>query len=158
MIIHIAMLMYGCHRIPRTSYHTICEPLLWLTLNTDPGNLSSFFFISLSLDVITLLYVTCIYRNKKFSHTVLSIQGRRRTGPSDRSPAVAPTPSKLNHLYGVKAWRSWVQQRNKQHGEREPQLSLLVLILSSPPTHCDLFNSALTVFYGIVSCSQSGGH
>ncbi|KAM9341227.1 zinc finger MYM-type protein 4-like [Symphorus nematophorus] len=46
-------------------------------------------------------------------------RSRRRTGPSDRSPVVTPAPSKLNHLYGVKAWRSWVQQRNKQHTESD---------------------------------------
>lgn len=48
-----------------------------------------------------------------------SIQGRRRTALLDRSAVVTQTASKLNHLYGVKAWRSWVQQRNKQLRERE---------------------------------------
>ncbi|CAJ1074037.1 zinc finger MYM-type protein 4-like isoform X2 [Xyrichtys novacula] len=41
-------------------------------------------------------------------------RGRRRTAPLDRSVLVAPATSKLNHVYGVKAWRSWVQQRNKE--------------------------------------------
>uniref|UniRef100_UPI0037E988C6 zinc finger MYM-type protein 4-like n=1 Tax=Semicossyphus pulcher TaxID=241346 RepID=UPI0037E988C6 len=41
-------------------------------------------------------------------------RGRRRTVPSDRTAVVAPAATKLNHMYGVKAWRSWVQQRNKQ--------------------------------------------
>lgn len=43
-------------------------------------------------------------------------QGRRRTAASDSSRVVleAPGPtSKVNHLYGVKAWRSWVQQRRR---------------------------------------------
>ncbi|XP_018550686.1 LOW QUALITY PROTEIN: zinc finger MYM-type protein 4 [Lates calcarifer] len=48
-------------------------------------------------------------------------RGRRRTVSSDRSAVVTPAASKLNHLYGVKAWKSWVQQRNKQ-----PQESNLV--------------------------------
>uniref|UniRef100_A0A8C4I846 TRASH domain-containing protein n=1 Tax=Dicentrarchus labrax TaxID=13489 RepID=A0A8C4I846_DICLA len=52
----------------------------------------------------------------------LSIQGRRRTGTVDRSAVmtVVTAVSKLNHLYGVKAWRTWVQQRNKQLRECEP--------------------------------------
>ncbi|XP_034531021.1 zinc finger MYM-type protein 4-like isoform X2 [Notolabrus celidotus] len=47
-------------------------------------------------------------------------RGRRRAAPLDRSALVAPVApvapatSKLNHVYGVKAWRSWVQQRSKQ--------------------------------------------
>ncbi|XP_040916228.1 zinc finger MYM-type protein 4 isoform X2 [Toxotes jaculatrix] len=44
-------------------------------------------------------------------------RGRRRTASLDRSAVVTPPPSKLNHLYGVKAWKSWVQQRNKQPRE-----------------------------------------
>ncbi|XP_029349151.1 zinc finger MYM-type protein 4 isoform X2 [Echeneis naucrates] len=40
-------------------------------------------------------------------------RGRRRTVSSDRTAVVTPPASKLNHLYGVKAWKSWVQQRNK---------------------------------------------
>ncbi|XP_037343080.2 zinc finger MYM-type protein 4-like isoform X4 [Pungitius pungitius] len=38
-------------------------------------------------------------------------RGRRRT--VSRSPVVTPAAPKLNHLYGVKAWRSWVRQQNK---------------------------------------------
>ncbi|XP_044023735.1 zinc finger MYM-type protein 4-like isoform X3 [Siniperca chuatsi] len=41
-------------------------------------------------------------------------RGRRRIVSLDRSAVVTPAASKLNHLYGVKAWKSWVQQRNKQ--------------------------------------------
>ncbi|XP_030615048.1 zinc finger MYM-type protein 4 isoform X2 [Archocentrus centrarchus] len=58
-------------------------------------------------------------------------RGRRRTGSLERSAAAAaaavaaaatpPVVSKLNHLYGVKAWRSWVRQHKKQ-----PQISDLV--------------------------------
>ncbi|KAG7237225.1 hypothetical protein INR49_032558 [Caranx melampygus] len=48
-------------------------------------------------------------------------RGRRRTVSSERRAVVTPTSSKLNHLYGVKAWKSWVQQRNKQ-----PRESILV--------------------------------
>ncbi|XP_026155953.1 zinc finger MYM-type protein 4-like isoform X2 [Mastacembelus armatus] len=44
-------------------------------------------------------------------------RGRRRTVSVDRSAMAAPTTSKLNHMYGVKAWRNWVQQRNKQPQE-----------------------------------------
>ncbi|XP_069391850.1 zinc finger MYM-type protein 4 isoform X6 [Paralichthys olivaceus] len=47
-------------------------------------------------------------------------RGRRRT-VLDRSVLEPPAASKLNHLYGVKAWKCWVQQRNKQ-----PQQSPLV--------------------------------
>ncbi|XP_035466662.2 zinc finger MYM-type protein 4 isoform X3 [Scophthalmus maximus] len=41
-------------------------------------------------------------------------RGRRRTGSLGRGAVEPPAPSALNHLYGVKAWKSWVQQRNKQ--------------------------------------------
>ncbi|XP_045918869.1 zinc finger MYM-type protein 4 isoform X3 [Micropterus dolomieu] len=47
-------------------------------------------------------------------------RGRRRTVSVDRSAVVTPAASKLNHLYGVKAWKSWVQQRNKQSRELNP--------------------------------------
>ncbi|XP_040055245.2 zinc finger MYM-type protein 4-like isoform X2 [Gasterosteus aculeatus] len=40
-------------------------------------------------------------------------RGRRRSVTLSRSPVVTPAAPKLNHLYGVKAWRSWVQQQNK---------------------------------------------
>lgn len=110
---------------------------------------------TLSLDVMTVLTIACIYRTERFSHTpifwpksafsvctqlsscvnlfphcpvfiaFLSIQGRRRTAPVDRSTVVTPAASKVNHLYGVKAWKCWVQQRNKQLREREPHCSSL---------------------------------
>ncbi|XP_041828802.1 zinc finger MYM-type protein 4-like isoform X2 [Melanotaenia boesemani] len=41
-------------------------------------------------------------------------RGRRRIALIERTPVVPPATSTLNHMYGVKAWRSWVQQRNKQ--------------------------------------------
>ncbi|XP_054469625.1 zinc finger MYM-type protein 4 isoform X2 [Anoplopoma fimbria] len=44
-------------------------------------------------------------------------RGRRRTVTLNRSPVVTPVASKLNHLYGVKAWRSWVRQQNKHPRE-----------------------------------------
>ncbi|XP_034714500.1 zinc finger MYM-type protein 4-like isoform X5 [Etheostoma cragini] len=47
-------------------------------------------------------------------------RGRRRTVSSNRSAVVTPAPSTLNHLYGVKAWKSWVQQRNKHQKESNP--------------------------------------
>ncbi|XP_044230878.1 zinc finger MYM-type protein 4 isoform X1 [Thunnus albacares] len=47
-------------------------------------------------------------------------RGRRRVGSVDRSAAASPATSKLNHLYGVKAWRSWVQQQSKQPQKSGP--------------------------------------
>ncbi|KAF1375130.1 hypothetical protein PFLUV_G00236280 [Perca fluviatilis] len=47
-------------------------------------------------------------------------RGRRRTVASTRSAVVTPAASKLDHLYGVKAWKSWVQQRNKHQRESNP--------------------------------------
>ncbi|XP_068607968.1 zinc finger MYM-type protein 4-like [Brachionichthys hirsutus] len=40
-------------------------------------------------------------------------RGRRRTTPLNSGAAVTPAAPKINHIYGVKAWKSWVQQRNK---------------------------------------------
>uniref|UniRef100_A0A3P8RPA7 TRASH domain-containing protein n=1 Tax=Amphiprion percula TaxID=161767 RepID=A0A3P8RPA7_AMPPE len=40
----------------------------------------------------------------------LSKQSRRRTGSLEHGAVATAAASKLNHLYGVKAWRSWVQQ------------------------------------------------
>lgn len=42
---------------------------------------------------------------------------------------MTPEAPKVNHLYGVKAWKSWVQQRNKQRTEGEPHFSWSVLFL-----------------------------
>ncbi|KAG7510776.1 zinc finger MYM-type protein 4-like isoform X2 [Solea senegalensis] len=39
-------------------------------------------------------------------------RGRRRNVSVERSAVEIPPGAKLNHLYGVKAWKSWVQQRN----------------------------------------------
>ncbi|XP_035850806.1 zinc finger MYM-type protein 4-like isoform X2 [Sander lucioperca] len=47
-------------------------------------------------------------------------RGRRRTVTSNRSAVVTPAASKLNHLFGVKAWKSWVQQRNKHQRGSNP--------------------------------------
>ncbi|XP_067335980.1 zinc finger MYM-type protein 4 isoform X2 [Channa argus] len=44
-------------------------------------------------------------------------RSRRRTSSVNRSTVVTPAVSKLNYLYGVKAWKSWVQQHNKQAPE-----------------------------------------
>ncbi|XP_029315832.1 zinc finger MYM-type protein 4 isoform X2 [Cottoperca gobio] len=41
-------------------------------------------------------------------------RSRRRTALLNRSTVVTPPASKLNHVYGVKAWRCWVQQQNNQ--------------------------------------------
>ncbi|XP_076015505.1 zinc finger MYM-type protein 4-like [Genypterus blacodes] len=41
-------------------------------------------------------------------------RGRRRTVSVDRGAVTPPSQSKLIHLYGVSAWRSWVQQHNRQ--------------------------------------------
>ncbi|XP_056152313.1 zinc finger MYM-type protein 4-like [Lampris incognitus] len=45
-------------------------------------------------------------------------RGRRRAGSLDRSAMVSMARSKLNYQYGVKAWKSWVQQCNRH---TEPQ-------------------------------------
>ncbi|XP_022057327.2 zinc finger MYM-type protein 4 isoform X4 [Acanthochromis polyacanthus] len=44
-------------------------------------------------------------------------RSRRRTGSLEHVAVVTAAASKLNHLYGVKAWRSWVQQRSLQPPE-----------------------------------------
>uniref|UniRef100_A0A3B5MD48 TRASH domain-containing protein n=1 Tax=Xiphophorus couchianus TaxID=32473 RepID=A0A3B5MD48_9TELE len=67
----------------------------------------------------------------------LSIQGRRRTGSADRSVSGTPASSKLNHLYGVKAWTSWIQQSNKQ------------------PTECEATSSRVVFKEDIVQCSSA---
>lgn len=77
------------------------------------------------------MLMTCIYQRKTFLNgyifsnatglfSIMSIQSRRRTGVSDRSITPSPAASKVNHLYGVKAWKSWVQQRDKEQAQREP--------------------------------------
>ncbi|XP_069029053.1 zinc finger MYM-type protein 4-like isoform X1 [Embiotoca jacksoni] len=47
-------------------------------------------------------------------------RGRRRTGSLGRGAVATPTSSKMNHLYGVKAWRTWVQQCNKRPKKSNP--------------------------------------
>ncbi|XP_008300129.1 zinc finger MYM-type protein 4-like [Stegastes partitus] len=44
-------------------------------------------------------------------------RSRRRTGSAEQGAVVNAAASKLNHLYGVKAWRFWVQQRNQHPQE-----------------------------------------
>lgn len=51
--------------------------------------------------------------------------------------------SKLNHLYGVKAWRSWVQQRNKQPQKCEFFSLFLINFLFN--LHCLRFTFILPV-------------
>lgn len=51
--------------------------------------------------------------------------------------------SKLNHLYGVKAWRSWVQQRNKQPQKCKFFSSFLINFLLN--LHCLRFTFILPV-------------
>uniref|UniRef100_A0A3B4YN85 Zinc finger MYM-type protein 4-like n=1 Tax=Seriola lalandi dorsalis TaxID=1841481 RepID=A0A3B4YN85_SERLL len=104
---------------------------------------------TLSYYVMTDLNSTCIYGTRKtlqvhqllprkcnfllsqlsIRHPVviasLFIQGRRRTVSSERTAVVTPAASKLNHLYGVKAWKSWVQQRNKQPQELDIKEDIL---------------------------------
>ncbi|XP_034015982.1 zinc finger MYM-type protein 4-like [Thalassophryne amazonica] len=41
-------------------------------------------------------------------------RSRRRTASLDRRAVKSPAGSKLNHLYGVKAWKNWVQQCHAQ--------------------------------------------
>lgn len=58
---------------------------------------------------------------------LVSIQGRRRISAPDRGATAIPDAPKVNHLYGVKAWKSWVQRRNKGPTESEPQFYFLYL-------------------------------
>lgn len=73
-----------------------------------------------------------------------TIQGRRRTGSLERGTTMAlSATSKLNHLYGVKAWRSWVQQRNKQPQKCEFFSWFLINFLFN--LHCLRFTFILPV-------------
>lgn len=85
------------------------------------------------------------HRNPFGLFFILSIQSRRRTGLSDRSATSSPTASKVNHLYGVKAWKSWVQQRDKQQPQSKPAFYFLSLLGFS-------FFKSLTAhnYYGLV--------
>ncbi|XP_061650929.1 zinc finger MYM-type protein 4-like isoform X2 [Phyllopteryx taeniolatus] len=47
-------------------------------------------------------------------------RGRRRTGSLDHSVLVTPVTFKLNYMYGVKAWKSWVQQHNTRSRRSNP--------------------------------------
>uniref|UniRef100_A0A087Y5A1 TRASH domain-containing protein n=1 Tax=Poecilia formosa TaxID=48698 RepID=A0A087Y5A1_POEFO len=89
------------------------------------------------------------YGRKRSHH--LSVQGRRRTGSADQSVSGTPASSKLNHLYGVKAWTSWVQQSNKQPTECEATLSFISLnFYSFAPTA-----SRVAFKEDIVQCSPA---
>nr|XP_061798656.1 zinc finger MYM-type protein 4-like [Nerophis lumbriciformis] len=44
-------------------------------------------------------------------------RGRRRTGSVDSTAALTPVSFELNYMYGVKAWKCWVQQHN-MHSKR----------------------------------------
>uniref|UniRef100_G3PGR1 TRASH domain-containing protein n=1 Tax=Gasterosteus aculeatus aculeatus TaxID=481459 RepID=G3PGR1_GASAC len=76
-------------------------------------------------------------RTAQRSFAFPSIQGRRRTVTLSRSPVVTPAAPKLNHLYGVKAWRSWVQQQNKLPRQCEPQLSLHPMDIKEDVLQCN---------------------
>ncbi|XP_013865076.1 zinc finger MYM-type protein 4 [Austrofundulus limnaeus] len=64
-----------------------------------------------SLDLKPLVQKRGVKRPRDRSYS--RKRSRRRTGSSDRRVFVTPAASKLNHLYGVKAWTSWVQQAQK---------------------------------------------
>lgn len=49
----------------------------------------------------------------------LSLQSRRRTCAPDRRVEAVPEAAKVNPLYGVQAWRSWVLGRNKDPTDSE---------------------------------------
>lgn len=86
-----------------------------------------------------------IFSNANGLFFIMSIQSRRRTGLSDRSITPSPVVSKVNHLYGVKAWKSWVQQRSKEQTQSEPRFSFLSQCASS-------FSDCSTThkYYGLV--------
>lgn len=89
--------------------------------------------------------------------SLLSIQSRRRTGLSDRSAASSPAASKVNHLYGVKAWKSWVQQRDKQQPQSEPAFYFLPLLgfsFSNLLTAHKYFGLAHPVKEDILECNS----
>lgn len=95
------------------------------------------------------LYGICItvnnHRHPFGLFFILSIQSRRRTALSDRSATSSLTASKVNHLYGVKAWKCWVQQRDKQQPQSESAFYFLSLLGFS-------FSNSLTAhnYYGLV--------
>uniref|UniRef100_A0A673C2N4 Zinc finger MYM-type protein 4-like n=1 Tax=Sphaeramia orbicularis TaxID=375764 RepID=A0A673C2N4_9TELE len=87
----------------KSLFHRLYQTITWML------HLSSVCYVFIKTDSDSI-----------HSSSFLSYQGRRRTGSVGRSAAVTPPTSKLNHLYGVKAWRNWVQQLNKQPPEANP--------------------------------------
>uniref|UniRef100_A0A3Q3DB84 TRASH domain-containing protein n=1 Tax=Hippocampus comes TaxID=109280 RepID=A0A3Q3DB84_HIPCM len=55
-----------------------------------------------------------------FFSTFLLTQGRRRTVSKDRSAVVPPVSFSLNYMYGVKAWKNWVQLHNTHSRRSNP--------------------------------------
>ncbi|XP_077477235.1 zinc finger MYM-type protein 4-like isoform X2 [Stigmatopora argus] len=47
-------------------------------------------------------------------------RGRRRTGPVDNSAALTTVNFELNYMYGVKAWKCWVQLHNAHSKRSNP--------------------------------------
>ncbi|RVE56980.1 hypothetical protein OJAV_G00211690 [Oryzias javanicus] len=47
-------------------------------------------------------------------------RGRRRTVLAESSASAAPATFSLNHVYGLKAWKNWVEQRKQQPQESSP--------------------------------------
>lgn len=82
------------------------------------------------------------YPDPSESNAFVSIQSRRRTCAPDRSAEAVPDAAKVNPLYGVQAWRSWVLERNKGPTDSEPQSDFLLPACAPgrtflcPLTHC----------------------
>ncbi|XP_078480436.1 zinc finger MYM-type protein 4-like [Lampetra planeri] len=65
-------------------------------------------------------------------------RGRRRTGMLHCSTVVSSSASsKLNHVYGVKAWRSWVRQGNKHPEECEREFFVHTVEIKEDILLCD---------------------
>lgn len=65
-------------------------------------------------------------------------RARRRTGSAGRSKIVSAS-TKLNHLYGVNAWKSWVRQCNKQQPSENP------LTIEEDILRCDSYQLSLAL-------------
>ncbi|XP_024128053.1 zinc finger MYM-type protein 4 isoform X3 [Oryzias melastigma] len=65
-------------------------------------------------------------------------RGRRRTVLAE-SPSSAPATFTLNHVYGLKAWKNWVEQRKQQPQESSPlELKEDILQYNSAELSCAL--------------------
>ncbi|XP_060918649.1 zinc finger MYM-type protein 4 [Labrus mixtus] len=73
-------------------------------------------------------------------------QGRRRL-----VAMVTPATLKLNHVYGVKAWRSWVQQRNKQQTESK------LVDIKEDITQCDSAELSFALSHFIKEVKRPNG-